>query len=118
MFEALTDIQFNQTSAIPKMFELKFHKNDTWYAVHASESRVTASTVSQIYVLIILYLIVFVILSEFHLHTFSFHIFPVTLSTLVSIGGSDINQPVSRHFNNGYHGVLDMKIRVLFPQST
>ncbi len=65
-FIALTDIQFHRTQPIPKMFELKFHKNDTWYAVHASESGVTASTVSQIYVLIILYLIVFVILSEFH----------------------------------------------------
>jgi hypothetical protein len=49
LFLALTDIRFDQTQPIPLMFELKFRKNNAWYAVHASHTDVTASQVSEIY---------------------------------------------------------------------
>ncbi|CAB4007474.1 Hypothetical predicted protein [Paramuricea clavata] len=39
----LTDIRFDQTQPIPLMFELKFKKDNAWYAVHASHTDVTAS---------------------------------------------------------------------------
>ena len=50
---ALTNIRFDEIQAFPhRMFELNFHKNNAWYVVHASDSGVTASPVSHIYVLI------------------------------------------------------------------
>jgi hypothetical protein len=46
-FLAFTDITFEQTQPAPRMFRLKFNKNNSPYFVQASEHNVTASQVSK-----------------------------------------------------------------------